>query len=258
MFHTELALGDLLNHTWSLAVEEQFYVFWPLLLILLLLEKAVPNNNLACTRRAHSGEHVAPSTPVVEVPHLGPGGNKAYPRTDMRLDELAVGCALAVMIKCSLWLHPRVRRIAAAKALAAVAAATLVGLSLALAISGGAYYLGGLTLVILATAGLIAHVCSGGTSAILRGLAWRPLTWVGERSYGVYLFHPFVFIGLMPAIPGVPATGILSFGVGTGLTLIVAAVSFRFIERPFIRRKKYAATSKHTQTAADGSVASPA
>ena len=195
---------------------------------------------------------------MVEVPHLGPGGNKAYPRTDMRLDELAVGCALAVMIKCSLWLHPRVRRIAAAKALAAVAAATLVGLSLALAISGGAYYLGGLTLVILATAGLIAHVCSGGTSAILRGLAWRPLTWVGERSYGVYLFHPFVFIGLMPAIPGVPATGILSFGVGTGLTLIVAAVSFRFIERPFLRRKKYAATSKHTQTAADGSVASPA
>lgn len=97
-------------------------------------------------------------------------------------------------------------------------------------------------LPVLGTGTLVAAVLCRQWSgrAAWRALDNRPLHWLGERSYSIYLVHVFVLLqleGLVKTLPG-PRTGLLVIGViAIPLTLLVATLTYRFVERPFLRMR---------------------
>jgi peptidoglycan/LPS O-acetylase OafA/YrhL len=212
--------GGLLNHTWSLALEEQFYLAWPVLLWGLL---AVGGRRLALLA-AMGG------MAVILVHRLGVHSDALYFRTDTRGDSLLLGCAIA--LSADLGILTRVRR-----AVVVVCAATggvLLGLTaatIASMTSAPANY----TIVDLAAGAVLVAVAVRPT-AVARPLSCRPLVWIGERSYGIYLLH-YVVLGALHRPPG-PIT----LAMGLLLSLLAAAASFHYVERPFLRLKSRVAS----------------
>ncbi|MGA3154929.1 MAG: acyltransferase family protein [Streptosporangiaceae bacterium] len=218
-----------LDHLWSLAVEEQFYVIWPplLLLALLLLRK----------RTAHAARWLALPTLAMAAasaiammlmyqPGLDP--TRVYEGTDTRAFGLLIGAALAMLwpsrdtaIKAML---PRVLLDGAGFAGLAVIGLMIWRLG---QYSPFAYH-GGMVLLSLATAAAVAAAAVPG-SVTGRALGWRPLRWIGARSYGIYLWHYPVIVLTSPANTGedLPRAA-LQIAASIGL----AALSWKFIEEP--------------------------
>jgi peptidoglycan/LPS O-acetylase OafA/YrhL len=214
-----------LGHLWSLAIEEQFYLVWPLLLL--------AGFRWLHTRRALiTATLIAAAASALEMailysPSANP--NRIYEGTDTRAFALLIGAALAM------WL-PRARPIGpvttnARNILNGVGIASLIGIFAMFSLvedNQPFLYEGGLLLLALLTAILIAITVHPG--AQLRTiLGVEPLRWVGERSYGIYLWHYPVIVLTTPvgAPPNVPRA-ILQFAA----TLIIAALSWRYIEQP--------------------------
>jgi peptidoglycan/LPS O-acetylase OafA/YrhL len=104
------------------------------------------------------------------------------------------------------------------------------------------FHLWGLSGTELATAAILMHAVLPGTSMLKRFLAWRPLVGLGRISYGLYLWHYPIFAMLARRLQGhVDPTQPLQFGIAIGaaiiLTLLVAMISYRFVERPALRLK---------------------
>lgn len=204
----------VLGHTWSLAVEEQFYLIWPLVL-------------LALVGRRHDLHRALVVSGVLIVIVLvgraaawagGASVNRLYNGTDSRADALLVGCALALAYHCGL--HVRVGRV-----LTAVAAAFLLTVVAAASFNDGFLYWGGLTAVAVASAILLIAVLEH-RPAFLRS---RPAVWVGRRSYGLYLWH-LPLVRLLP--DSWPTAGRAAVVIGTAVA--AAALSYRLIERPLL------------------------
>ena len=118
----------------------------------------------------------------------------------------------------------------------AVGVAALAGLAALMATMGefdARLYEGGFLLVSVVTAVLLAVVAHPG-SLLGRAFAWTPLVWIGLRSYGIYLWHWPVLM-LMRADQDVPFSGIGLTAVQVGLTVGIAALSYRYVEVPFRR-----------------------
>jgi peptidoglycan/LPS O-acetylase OafA/YrhL len=89
----------------------------------------------------------------------------------------------------------------------------------------------------IAAAALVAQVVLAPTRAPARLLSVAPLTWIGARSYGIYLYHFPIFLCVSPQTVHL---GKYSFVAAvTPITLLATAVSYRFIERPFLARTQY-------------------
>lgn len=217
---------ELFRNLWSLAVEEQFYVLWPLAVLALLL---VP------LRRLRTGVvwALAAVSVVLMALWFAPGDpTRAYFGSDTHAFGLLIGAAVALAAapgapRPSHGFHPAVRRAATATAAVVLAAGILTAMLL-LDDDEPIAYRGGIAAVSLAVVGLIVLA---GRSRLGPLLDARPLKWVGDRSYGVYLWHWPVFliaVALLPA--GAPAGW-----VALPVTLLVAAVSYRVLEQP-VRR----------------------
>ena len=220
---------DALQHLWSLAVEEQFYVVWPLLFALGLLRR---RGALVFVAAAACG-----STLLCAF-LFNPLGDpsRVYYGTDTHSAGLLVGAGLA-LIHARTW--PREgrkyvvsRRLRAALLVAGVAA--LGGLFAAFALLAETQtlvYRGGLSLVALGSAALLAVLLHPGGARLASVFAWRPLRWIGERSYGIYLWHwPVLVITSPHGYPaGAPvAVTLVQIAAAVGL----AALSYTFVETP--------------------------
>jgi peptidoglycan/LPS O-acetylase OafA/YrhL len=249
-YFNQTALTSPLTHTWSLAVEEQFYLVWPLVVLgLFRLWKSTRALLVVCIVGALASS--------IEMAVLySPGDvDRLYYGTDTRAQSLLVGAALAASL--SLWADHR-RRAGPLPALAgrvrhplggdpAWAVQTVRGrvASLAVGVAGVAVsavlwtvvsyndsfaYRGGFLLAALATTAVLFSVVCSQRSALARCLSVAPLRFVGRISYGMYLWHFPLFIYIDNARTGL--TGYPLFAVRVAVTLVVATASFYVVERP--------------------------
>jgi peptidoglycan/LPS O-acetylase OafA/YrhL len=217
-----------LEHLWSLAIEEQFYIVWPVVLWFFIFRLNGPRARVTATLIA------AGLSALAMVLQYSPGANPSavYYGTDTHASALLVGAALALAYPLStLEVAPPAltKRLDAAGVLGLAALAWAIG-----HFSGDdpAVYPVGLILAALGAAGLVAAAASNGVIAALTSL--RPLRWVGLRSYGIYLWH-WPVIALTAALEGSGPTSAWLWFIETAVTLALAAASWRFIETPIAR-----------------------
>ena len=221
-----------LDHLWSLAVEEQFYLLWPLLLAAVLRLLAG-----RWTRIARLTLVLAGVSFVVMAVLAQPGfdNTRVYEGTDTRAGALLVGAALAFVWRPGAFPRLTMR---GRVVLDTVGVASLVVIGLLVYLTSpysmGLYY-GALLALALATT-LLVGVVVHPSSWLGRVLGVAPLRWVGERSYGIYLWH-------LPVIVLTPVSLLAThrWMVAAGqvlITLALASLSWSFVEDP-IRRHGY-------------------
>ena len=204
-----------LDHVWSLAIEEQFYWVWPLVMVAVLRR---PRPDRAVLRLTIAAAVAAPVIAVVF------GRDAAYWATPARAGEILAGASLAMVLHRRAIAPPRAVALVGPPALAVIAWAAVTWPA-----NGGPAYRGWLPVFALATVGLVLSLQV--RSPWRRAFAWRPLAAVGVISYGVYLYHWPIFVLLHDRLGG----GAIEFAVAVGLTLACATWSYRRLERP-IRR----------------------
>jgi peptidoglycan/LPS O-acetylase OafA/YrhL len=225
-----------LEHTWSLAIEEQFYVVWPLVVALTLRYRTC-RTVLWVALVATALSMVAM---VVSFDHGG--ASRAYLGTDTRASGILSGAALAALAgpgtRFASFLNPG--STLSAKAIRVVDAAAvlaLVGLGAAwfdLEGEDPLLYRGGFWFTQLCALVLIVCATLGSRSALARALAFEPLSLLGKVSYGVYLWHWPVYLAL--TAERIHLDGIALHALRFAATFALAAISYRLVEQPIRTR----------------------
>jgi peptidoglycan/LPS O-acetylase OafA/YrhL len=220
----------LLTHLWSLSVEEQFYLVWPLVMIWFARRRVRRGVILAVL-----GVGVAVSAAVgilVYDPWADP--SRVYYGTDTRALAPLLGAALAVAARP--WRYrdavPAGRRVA----LDVTGFAAVLGLAATAVLLGDTappLYRGGFLGIALLGAAVVLAAGHPAT-ALGRLLGTAPLRWLGERSYAIYLWHWPVCVLTRPGLD-VPLTGWANVALRVTLALVLADLSYRLIERPLRR-----------------------
>ncbi|MEV6843617.1 acyltransferase family protein [Actinoplanes sp. NPDC051411] len=222
-----------LQHTWSLGIEEQFYLIWPLLVTALTLGLAARHARTALIVACGAG---AVASQLVCAGLFRPGDiARAYYGTDTRAQALLIGAGLAALLSAEVGRSGQPRRVASV-ALSVAGTAGLAGtLWLWHAASDEASWLyrGGLTAAALATALVLAQVVLRPGSPLARALGTGPLVWLGRISYGVYLWHWPLFTFVTADATGLSRWPLLA--VRLAATVALATISFYLIEQP-VRR----------------------
>ncbi|CAA9483211.1 MAG: O-antigen acetylase [uncultured Rubrobacteraceae bacterium] len=242
---------SLLRHLWSLAVEEQFYLLWPPVVAagISLGARRWRLRRLMFASLAVAGAS-ALLMAALYAPEIDP--SRIYYGTDTRATGLLFGAALAFVWRpgertsreaCARlsrrgsrpaarfrrrwgWLRPALLDAAGLAALGGLAA-----FCLRLDEFQPLLYTGGFAAVGLTTAALVAVVAHPHSKVGTVLLGWRPLRWVGERSYGIYLWHWPVFMVTRPGLD-VPLDGAKLLALRLAVTVLLAHLSYRYVEQP--------------------------
>lgn len=216
----------LLQHLWSLAVEEQFYLVWPLLFIVLI--GLLQRKGLLVTVL---GAAVASIVLMASLYEPGANPSRVYYGTDTRAGGLLIGAALA--LAWTPWKSPATHQKAAGIAWDVVGVLGLGGLLwsyLYLFESHPLLYRGGFALVAIGTGLLIAATTHPSSRLLPTVLGSSPLRWIGARSYGLYLWHWPVFMATS-TLEGRTSEFVL-LAIRLAIVLIIAMLSYRFVEVP--------------------------
>jgi peptidoglycan/LPS O-acetylase OafA/YrhL len=220
----DLSPAGYLEHTWSLGIEEQFYLLWPVILIVALRHrvtvwKIIVGLIVAVTLwRGYLVLHTGNSDP-----------QRTYLSFDTRLDTLLVGCLLAVAPMQ--W----GRRLGAR--FATIPLVILAMLTLAIHWTSTELHLVGFTLIAALAGWLTLGAMTGNHHGLVRRLLrWAPVEYLGRISYGVYLWHLPIALALATQLP---TESLRVFALTCVLSLSIAAVSYHWIERPILNRWRF-------------------
>ena len=221
------------KNLWSLSLEVQFYIVWPIILIIGYklfkkrdkLDKSV--FGLALISAMLMG--------ILYKPGMDP--SRIYYGTDTRAFELLIGSWLAIICPMKIFIDRgsfSKKKSNRQKNMLNIIATVSLTIFILCVVFVNEYniflYRGGLFLISLNAAILIVCVCNP-TSYLRHIFSWKPLTWIGERSYGIYLWH-YPIIVLSTPVYEIGNPSYLRVGLQLIITLIVADFSYNYIEMP--------------------------
>lgn len=229
---------SMLGHTWSLSLEEQFYLLWPALLYG-LFRLGLSRNRImqiviggifasAMLRLVLHNQHrlLGPASRVDII--------RMYTGLDTRADSLLMGCLAALLVTAGL--IPTARRFVQGLKIASVLSVIGLGFCISRRDLGSSQYYDGLfTLVALMTSVVIVRLLTAPTGWLAWLLQSAPLVGAGRISYGLYLFHIPVIAWL--AAEDLGPRNLVNVGLLTGVTFAVSLASYYAIECPFLRLK---------------------
>jgi peptidoglycan/LPS O-acetylase OafA/YrhL len=216
-----------LSHTWSLAVEEQFYLLWPLAFLLLrdnerrfkVLAVVIPL--LWLYREA-----------LIYVFHVHE--SYIYEAFDTRADHLLIGCFLAVSLRCGrfgrMWQTVCASQVMILATLALLACSVALGHVVPMAdYRDSVGFVVEPVLIFVLIGQLIASPSHGAVSAPFN---WAWMRYLGRLSYSIYLYQQVLTYPIMTRLQARP---LLALAATVAITVAVAACSYHFVERPFLR-----------------------
>jgi peptidoglycan/LPS O-acetylase OafA/YrhL len=215
------------THIWSLGIEEQFYLIWPLLVILGLT--FIKRKRFQVTAILVGVIISAWLMAFLYAPGEDP--SRVYYGTDTRAFSLLLGAALACV-----WPSQQLSKTLPRNARWVLEIVGITGLLLLIIMFmvtsefDSFHYQGGMLLLSVITSFVVAAIAHP-ASMLAKWLSVRPLRWIGVRSYGIYLWHYPIIILTTPLIN----TDGLNFWIITlqfAATLIISALSYKFVETP--------------------------
>lgn len=233
-----------LGHTWSLAIEEQFYIIWPVLLFTMLklglskkqmVSAVVILIGFIAFHRAWM--YLMNYSSLPSTHHM-----RIYAGTDTRGDSLMVGCLVGMLL---MWrMLPAGQWFAWATRFAAGLGIILTSvLILCVPTSWKYLYYGAFTLVALSVGAIIIWLNYVQAPALKKVLEFPILVWIGKLSYSLYLWHVMIY-GFGDLLIPPFRTGsytldlVIPLALKAGASVAVASLSFYLVEQPFLRMKK--------------------
>jgi peptidoglycan/LPS O-acetylase OafA/YrhL len=242
------AISPLL-HAWTLAIEEQFYLVWPLVVLAVLKWRKSPRLLLGITVFGIAASAIEMAVRF----HPGLDPSRLYYGTDTRAQDILVGAAVALLIGGrrqgaglgdfalgqavdGQGAETRRARRTIGYSLATVAAAAVFGFEWSRITNSSALpYRGGFLLADIMVGIVIVGVIRAPTGLPAHLLAIRPLTYVGQISYGLYLWHWPVILILNNARTGLEGWSL--FVLRAAVSFVIAVLSWHFVEVPIRQRK---------------------
>jgi len=228
-YFDQFTMPSPLRHTWSLGIEEQYYIIWPLLFFFLLrVRKVSPGKLLAMTLVMAAASAILMG--ILFRPESDP--SRVYYGTDTRAQSLLIGASLAMLLQ----------RIGPVRGELSSQMLQIGGIQCAVALAflwsttsedNNLLYRGGFLLLATAVAVVIAAAVQPKPGPLGRALSVLPLRALGLISYGVYLWHWPIYLMMTPARTGWGDEGL--FLARLAVTLAIATASYFLIEMP-IRR----------------------
>jgi peptidoglycan/LPS O-acetylase OafA/YrhL len=225
------------SHTWSLSIEEQFYVLWPLTFLLLRRNYRRMSVVLAGAILAIWLYREA----LIFIFNVDQG--YIYEAFDTRADHLLIGCLLAVALRIRLF--PRLWNWISVRSWAAAVIAALLAISSVAESVYGPLYRDSLSFIVnpVLTAIWITQLIALRGATLWRWTSWAWVRYLGRISYSIYLYQQLTVSVPKKLLPQAPV--VVQLAATIALTVVVASASHFFVERPFLRLK-----ARFKQTAA--------
>jgi peptidoglycan/LPS O-acetylase OafA/YrhL len=227
-YFDQLGRPPLLQHLWSLAVEEQFYLAWPVIMAVLLF---FTRRRLGAMAVALAAMAAASTIWMAVLYDPGADPSRVYYGTDTRAAGLVLGALLALFWRPAALARGPVAGKGATLDVIGLGGLAVLGLLVTRASETGPFlYYGGFLLCGLASLGVIAAAAHP-RSVLAQVLGLQPLRYLGTRSYGIYLWHWPIFMLTRPGVD-VDWSTTRVWLVRIGLTLALTEVSYRLVEAP--------------------------